>query len=326
MELSIDPPTTYVDSNVGYTAVYGSHISWSTPTTPVSREIDPRAAFDRLFRRKTAAQGRDTGADNSILDLVADDARRLQKQIGQADRVKVDEYFEAVRAVEKRIFFDAKRRKSELLDDPILRREIEGLDGRITNWYKPDAGKRGIDHTEQVRLMLDLMVMAFWTDSTRVSTFMFGNEVSGRNFAFLPGVNNSHHELSHHENNEDKMRQYALINQWHIAQYAYLLERLKSIREGSGTLLDNSMILMGGGMKDGNAHSPFNLPIILAGKGGGTLATGRHIIYEEKTAMCGLYLGMLARAGAPVKAFGDMDRELPGLADPLFSGKTRTAT
>ena len=320
LELSVEPPTTYVDTNVGFTALYGSHISWSTPTTPVTREINPQLAFDRLFRSNTAARAANRN-DASVLDAVMEDANSLQKRIGQADKLKLDEYFDAVRSVEKRIAFDAARRAATYQDDPLARAEIEKLGGRIRDYYK-DSSKlhERIDHTEQVRLMLDIMVLAFWTDSTRVATFMFGNEVSGKNFSFLPGVSGGFHEISHHSNDKAKLAEYTRINQWHLEQYAYMLGRMKAIREGNGTLLDNSMVMLGSGMKDGNAHDPHNLPIVLAGKAGGGLATGRHLKYAPKTPLCDLYRGMAARMGVPVSNFGDSDGELPGLSDAGYKG------
>ncbi|MEO6184181.1 MAG: hypothetical protein ABIP71_13970, partial [Verrucomicrobiota bacterium] len=129
-----------------------------------------------------------------------------------------------------------------------------------------------------------------------------------------------HHEISHHENKAEKLEQYKRINTWHLAQFAYILEKMKSIREGESTLLDNSMLLLGAGMRDGNAHNPKNLPIVLAGRGGGTIATGRHLVYEKGTPLCNLYRSMLSRAGAPVEKFADSTGELPGLADAEFSG------
>jgi len=322
LELSVEPPTTYVDTNVGYTALYGSHISWNTPTTPVTREINPQLAFDRLFRSNVAKGKGVSHNDTSVLDAVMEDAKGLKAKVGQADRRKLDEYFEAVRSVEKRIAFDAARRAAEYEGDPLARKEIERLGGQIKDYYQDPAKirERGIDHTGQVRLMLDIMVLGFWTDSTRIATFMFGNEVSGRNFSFLPGVSGSHHEISHHQGEKAKLEEYKRINIWHVQQYAYMLEKMKAIKEGEGTLLDNAMVLFGGGMRDGNAHSPYNLPIVLAGRGGGTLATGRHLTYREKTPLCDLYQGMLTRVGAPVTRFGDSDGELPGLADPSFKG------
>jgi hypothetical protein len=318
LELSIEAPWTFVDTNVGLTTLYGGHISWSTPTMPVAREVNPQMAFDRLFRRSAARKEGDAAGDRSVLDAVMEDAKRLQTRVGQADRLKLNEYYESVRSVERRIAFDAVRRKTEVMDDPAVRAEIDKLGGRIRDYYAVPEGKRGIDHTEQVHLMMDLMVLAFWTDSTRVATFMFGNEVSGKNFSFLPGVNGSHHEISHHSNEKDKLEQYKRINLWHTQQYAYLLERMKAIREGNGTLLDNSMVLFGSGMRDGNAHDPHNLPLLLAGRGGGTLATGRHLKYEKNTPLCNLYAGILSRMGTPASRFGDSTGELAGIADPAF--------
>lgn len=322
LELSIEPVTMGVDTNVGFTRIYGSHVSWSSPTTPVTREINPQLAFDRLFRPNNGPGKAASAEDQSILDVVAEDAKKLQATVGKADRLKLEEYFESVRSVEKRIAFDAARRKGEHLGDDLARQEIEKLGARITDYYKDPTrlSERKIDHTEQVRLMLDIMVLGFWTDTTRVATFMFGNEVSGKNFSFLPGVRGGHHELSHHENDAAKLEEYKRIGIWHLQQYAYMLERMKSIREGDGTLLDNSMVLFGSGIKDGNAHSWRNLPIVLAGKGGGTLATGRHLVYEKGTPMCNLYRAMLERVGVRLEQFGDSNGVLPGLDDPAFRG------
>jgi len=184
LELGIEPVTTGVDQNVGFTRLYGSHISWSTPTTPVAKEINPRLAFDRLFRSGSANRRGFKPSDRIVLDVVAEDARRLRAKVGRADQAKLDEYFDSVRAVEKRIEFDARRQREETLVDPLALREVEKLDQRITDFYKDHAqvSERRGDHTEHVRLMLDLAVLAFWTDSTRVSTFMFGNAVSGKSF------------------------------------------------------------------------------------------------------------------------------------------------
>jgi hypothetical protein len=323
LELGIEPVTTGVDTNVGYTRLYGAHISWSTPTTPVAKEINPQLAFDRLFRGPTN-DGQPNAPDRSVVDLVMEDAKRLNSKVGKADQAKVNEYLEAVRAVERRIQFDAKRKTDEYSTDPLVRIEIDKLGARIKDFYADPAraSERSGDHTEHVRLMLDLMVLAFWSDSTRISTFMFGNAVSGKNFSFLEGVKGAHHEMSHHENKEDKLEQYKLINIWHLAQTAYLLEKMESIKEGEATLLDNSMILFGAGMRDGNAHDPHNLPLVLAGWGGGTIASGRHLVYAKNTPLCNLYQSMLARVGAPVEQFSDSTGELRGLNDRSFKGES----
>jgi hypothetical protein len=258
-----------------------------------------------------------------VLDLVADDARRLKKRLGQADQLKLDEYFESVRAVERRIEFDAKRKSEEYRIDPLARTKIEKLGDRIDLYMDPkQASERGIDHTEHVRLMLDLLALAFWTDSTRVSTFMFGNAVSGKNFSFLEGVKGGHHQLSHHEDNPANLEQYKRINRWHVAQFAYLLERLRSMKEGTGTVLDRSMILCGAGMRDGNRHSPKNLPLLLAGRGGGSLAPGRHLVYDELHPMANLHLALIRRMGVARERFADSSAELAGLADPTYTGKS----
>ena len=322
LELGIEPVTTGVDTNVGYTRLYGAHISWNTPTTPVAKEINPKLAFDRLFRTSGGAQ---TGSpDPSVVDLVMQDAKRLKSKVGKADQAKVNEYLEAVRAVERRIEFDAQRKSAEYSEDPLVRREIDKLGARINDFYADPAraSERSGDHIEHVRLMLDLMVLAFWSDSTRISTFMFGNAVSNKNFSFLEGVKGAHHEMSHHENNADKLEQYKRINTWHVAQTAYMLEKMHSIREGEKTLLDNSMVLFGAGMRDGNAHDPHNLPLVLAGSAGGTIASGRHLLYPKNTPLCNLYQSMLARLGAPVESFSDSTGELAGLSDPNFQGTT----
>jgi hypothetical protein len=322
LELGIEPVATGVDTNVGFTRLYASHISWSTPVNPVAKEINPRLAFDRLFRSQTNQRRQSANGDKSVLDLVAQDARKLQSKVGAADRAKLDEYFESVRAVERRIEFDARRRREDTLVDPLAQKAIRELDGRITDFYNDPAqvSERRVDHTEQVRLMLDIMVLGFWTDSTRVSTFMFGNAVSGKNFSFLDGVSGGFHQISHHENDKAKLQEYLRINRWHIEQYAYLLGKLHSIQDGPGTLLDNSMILFGSGLRDGNRHNPHNLPIVLAGRAGGTLSPGRHIVYDKDTPLSNLYLAMLHRAGAPVERFADSTGELPGLNDPEFQG------
>jgi hypothetical protein len=324
LELGIEPVTNFVDGNVGYTALYGSHIAWSTPTTPVAKEINPRLAFDRLF--KSNSQGASPQDDRSILDLVADDAKSLRNQVGKSDQMKLDEYFDSVRAVEKRIEFNSRQRADENKLTPQALAEIEALDKRVTQWNNPERQKlaknvrRSGDHTDHVRIMLDLMVLAFWTDSTRISTFMFGNGVSPKNFSWLEGVNGGHHEISHHKNDKHNLEMYALINRWHVQQFAYMLDKMSQIKEGESTLLDNSMVLFGSCMRDGNSHNPHNLPLVLAGKAGGTVQGGRHLVHKKNTPLCNLFVSMLDRVGAPVKTFGDSTASLKGLDDPTYAG------
>ncbi len=303
LELGIDPVHNLVD--MGYSTVYGCHVSWRTPTLPAAKEIDPQQAFDRLFR---STQFGRSPADQSVLDLVRADAGKLRQAVGGADRQKLDEYLDSVRALELRIAAAA------------------GAEDR--NWRpsmaadqleRPPAPQG--DYTTHVRLMLDVMLMAFWTDSTRVSTFMFANDVSGRNFSFVEGVSDGFHPLSHHENNPEKQEQYKRINRYHVEQYGYLLERMRKIREGEGTLLDNAMVLFGSSISDGNAHSPLQTPTVLAGRGGGRIRTGQHLKLEKAAPLADLFVSMLSCLDIPVESFGDsrgnLDQQL--LASPEVS-------
>jgi len=315
LELGIDPVTTGVDTNVNYTRVYGSHISWSSATNPVPCEINPRSAFDRLFRKKNRS-GKQTADDKSVLDLVLEDAKDLRKQVGREDQQKLDQYLDSVRAVERRIDADERSLSAGENADPASQKALEELNGRINKAFGSQDEKKQLgsmprfDHTQHVRLMMDIMVLAFWTDSTRVGTFMFGNAVSGKNFSFLDGVKGGFHEISHHQNNGKQMEQYKRINIWHMQQYAYMLNRMKKIDDGGRSLLSNSMILCGSPLRDGNKHEPRNVPTVLAGQGGGTVKTGRHLTTAKDTPLCNLWTAMLKRVGAPVKKFADSTGEL----------------
>lgn len=297
LELGIDPVITGIDSNVGYTRLYGSHIAWRNASTPVAREISPRAAYQRLFgmKRTTStdpAAARKQEDDRKLLDLVLEDAQGLRGRLGRDDQTKLDEYLDSIRAVENRIEFFSK-------PDPRDWKAPEPGD------YAPPAGAPG-DHQAHVRLMFDLIALAFRTDTTRIATFMFANDVSQKNFAgLIDGVKGAHHEFSHHENKKEKFEAYSKIVRWHVEQFAWLLERMKSVKEGRGTLLDNSMVLLGSSLSDGNRHDPANLPILLAGRGGGTILSGRHVASPKGTPLCNVYTAMLERMGAATPGFGD---------------------
>jgi hypothetical protein len=319
LELGCELTAKGVDTNVNYTRLYASHIAWKTPTVPLPCEINPRIAFDRLCRSRSKQDAKRTTDENSVLDIVLEDAKRLKKQLGKHDQQKIDEYLDSVREVERRIEHEAGEIKAgHNLPTDVLQK-MQELDQRISKTMGKASREEELhsmprlNHTEHVRLMMDLMVLAFWSDATRVSTFMFGNAVSGRNFSFLDGVSGSHHSISHHKGNGKQLDQYQRINTWHVEQYAYMLEKMKGIKEGNSTLLDNSMVLFGSGLRDGNSHSPHNVPIVIAGKARGTIKTGRHMAYKKGTPLCGLYHGMLKRVGAPVKKIGDADKELAKL-------------
>ena len=299
LELAIAPVSTGVDKNVGYTRVYGAHIAWAGPTNPLAREINPRLVFERLFRA-SGPQADSAKQDVVLLDRVLEDARQLRQKLGTSDRHRLDEYLSVVRSLEDRL---------ERASRP------EQTTWKLRAPLNPEAKPAGIpkEHQEHVRLMFDMIALAFQTDTTRVATFMFGNEVSNQNFSFLEGVKGGHHNLSHHEKDPDKLRQYQIINRWHIDQYAYLLRKLRDMKEGEGSVLDNSMILFGSGLRDGNSHNPHNAPLVLAGRAGGRLATGQHLTYAPDTPIANLYVSMLDAFGAPVERFADSTGPLPGV-------------
>jgi hypothetical protein len=298
LELGISPVSTGVDINVGYTRVYGAHVAWSGPTTPLAREINPRYVFERLFR--AGNQERGTGREKPLLDRVIEDAKQLRQELGVADRQRVDEYLSVMRSLEQRL---------ERASTP-----------ERTKWkprarLDPQAKPEGIpqQHAEHVRLMMDMIAMAFQTDSTRICTFMFGNEVANTSFAFLDGVKGGHHDTSHHQKDPEKLRQYQIINRWHMEQYAYLLRKLREMKEGERSVLDNSMILFGSGIRDGDQHNPHNVPLVLAGRAGGRIITGQHLVYSKDSPLSNLYVSMLDAFGTPVERFADSTGPLSGL-------------
>jgi hypothetical protein len=238
--------------------------------------------------------------DVSILDLVMDQAKSVQRQGSASDRVRIDEYFESVRSVEQRI-------------EATMRPQKRWINQGKFPLERPAPGIPQV-HQEHVRLMLDIFVLAFWTDTTRIGTFMFGDAQTSQDYSFLPGVKGAFHAISHHGEDPERKEQYGKIIDWHTTQMAYFLGRMKSLDEGGASLLDNSMIMFGGSIKDGNRHTVQNLPLILAGRGKGTIRPGRRLRAPEKTPLCNLYLAMLHRMGIEETSFGDSTGALEGLA------------
>lgn len=227
-------------------------------------------------------------------------AKSLKKNGSAADRVRLDEYFESVRSVEQRL-------------EAALRPQKRWINQGKFPLERPAAGIPKT-HEEHVKLMLDIFILAFWSDTTRIGTFMFGDAQTSQDYSFLPGVKGAFHSLSHHGNDPATREQYGNIVDWHTGQMAYLLNKMKSLDEGGTSLLDNSMIMFGGSLKDGNKHAVENLPLILAGRGKGALRPGRRVRAPERTPVCNLYLALLNRMGIEESSFGDSTGPLSGLA------------
>jgi hypothetical protein len=299
LELSCDRGQEAGSCDSGYSCAYQFNISWRSEKLPMNPEIEPKAAFDRLFGSGSPDESREARLrrerqSRSVLDLVMDQTRRLQRNLGANDRAKLDEYLTAVREVERRI----------------------EQNGRMPPTVPEGAmGDFNADYTfeRHMRLMFDLMTLAFQTDSTRISSFLVSHDGGNRPYPFA-GVTSGHHSTSHHRNSADNLDKLARIDRWHATQFAYFLDRLKSVKEGEGTLLDNCMIVYGGGISDGNSHSHDDLPTLVAGHAGGSMTPGRHIKLESATPMTNLYLSMLDRMGAPLERFGDSSGRLEVIA------------
>jgi len=292
----------------GFTRLYAASISWKSPTQPCTREIDPRMAFDRLFRGVLPnTETHDQTWKNSVLDLVKDDASALQRKLGRADQDKLEEYLESIRSLEKRIDNEEKLKAFERQVTPEIKKELIGLNMRIDEFKEQVVG---VDATEKFKQMLDIIALAFWSDATRVITYMFGNAASGRNFSFLPGVQGSHHQISHHQNLAGALEEYRKINEYYVSLYAYFLEKLRCIPDGESNLLDNSMIMFTSGLRDGNSHSPRNLPVIVGGKAGGKLRTGQNLQFPKETPLANLYLSMAHVMDMRLSDFADSSGEL----------------
>ena len=278
----------------GYSCVYSSTMSWRSATQPLPKEINPKLVFERLFGTgKSSSQAQRNAQRKSVLDFVREDAGDLRAKLGATDQRKLDEYFSAVRDLELRI------ERTEKLPEVKLPKVTQptGVPAKLE---------------EHIRLLCDLLVLAFQTDTTRVCTFVLGNEGSNRPYGFL-GVPEGHHYLSHHGRDPKKQAKIRQINTFHISQFAYLLTKLKGIKEGDGTLLDHCMLAYGSGVGDGDRHNHDDLPILVVGKGGGTIKTGRHLRFGKETPVANLWLSLLDRMDSKVEQFGDATGRLKGL-------------
>lgn len=297
LELSCDRGQQAGACDTGCSCAYQFNLAWKSETLPMPPEVDPRLVFERLFGAgDDGGSRRRRATDRSILDFVLGDLGRLGARVGGADRAKLDEYATALRDLEARL------QRTERMPAPA-----------------PPAGARPSsiprEYPDHLRLMLDLLALAFQTDATRVATFILAHEGSNRSYPFV-GVPDGHHDISHHGGNPALKAKLALVNRFHVGELARFLGRLRAIREAEGTLLDHAMIVYGSGISDGDKHSHFDLPILIAGRGGGTLSPGRHLRHEKYTPASNLFVSLLERMGTPVDRFGDSTGALAGLDAP----------
>jgi hypothetical protein len=301
LEIGTEPGAMAGNCDSGYSCVYSSTMSWRSATQPLPKEVNPKIVFERLFSAANdpARAARDARR-LSILDFVREDSKGLENRLAAGDLRKLDEYFSAIRDIEVRIA------RAETLP-PV----------KTPDYPAPTAIPA--DFAEHIRLMSDLVVLAFQADVTRIVTFVLANESSNKPYPFI-AVPEGHHDLSHHGGDAGKQAKLQRINLFHAEQLAYLLNRLRQTPEGDGNLLDHSMIAYGSGIHDGNAHNHENLPILLAGGGCGTISAGRHVRYPAETPLSNLWLAMLNRMDISAEKLGDSSGALPDLHEPGAGG------
>lgn len=300
LEMAMDLLSIVGQCDNGYACVYQNNLSWSSPTTPLPAEAHPRIVFESLFGEGGSTEERRAALRQraSLLDSVAEDLSRLNRQLGASDRNKVNGYLESVREVERRI----QQAESNTRENPL-----------------PDLDRPvGVpaDYGDHARLMFDLQVLALQGDITRVTTFQLARETSNRTYP-QAGVSDPHHPLTHHGNDPEKVAKVAKINQYHVSLFTYFLKRLKETPEGDGSLLDHSLYLYGSGMGNPNVHDHQNLPIIVAGGGAGNMQGGRHIKFDTPKPLANLHLTLLNKVGVEVESFADSDGHIEGLFEPL---------
>jgi Protein of unknown function (DUF1552) len=298
--LGIEPNELRLED--GLSMIYGSSVSWVSPTKPATKELYPSRVFDRLVGDGSGRQ-----LDRSILDEIRRDSQSLRPKISRGDNEKLSEYLESIRDIEKRIDHASKEERIEgwrpTLAQPDMPRPKNELPQNVP------------DH---MKLMLDLIVLAFQMDRTRIATLMLNNDLSQMNFKFLEGVQGALHlDLTHNGHAADKEAMYLKTNQYHIAQFAYLTQRMKEISEGETSLLDNSILVATSSLFDGDLHGAGQLPFLITGKGGGTLKTGRILDYldkgDEGRKACSLHLSIMDRMGVTLDHFGDATTRLAEL-------------
>jgi hypothetical protein len=288
LEMSMDLMQTVGQCDNGYACVYQNNLSWSSPATPLPAEAHPRLIFESLFGEGGSAQERRSALRKkaSLLDFVNDDLQSLKRELGPADRSKIDDYLTSVREIEQRI----------------QKAEAATHDEALPDLDRPDGVPAS--YRDHARLMFELQMLAFQGDITRITTFQLARETSNRVYPET-GVTDPHHPLSHHGNDPRKIERMSKINAFHVSLFAEFLEKMRATPDGNGSLLDHSLFLYGSGMGNPNVHDHQNLPVIVAGGAAGGVKGGRHLHFDEPTALANLHLTLLDRAGVKVEKFGD---------------------
>jgi len=297
LEVGLEDARQAGDCDSGYSCAYTNNLAWRSETQPLPPVLDPRALFERLFgtgaELTPAERVLDGKLRRSILDFVMEDTSKLKADLGPTDRRKLDEYLSSIREIERQI------EKAE--------KDNAHIEPGMPKPYGVPA-----DFAEHFKLMTDMMTVAFQADLTRVSTFLVTREGTSRAYREI-GIADGHHPLTHHRNDPAMMEKVTQINTYHVQQFAAWIEKLKSIKDGDGTLLDNCMITYGAGLSDGNRHLHEDLPMLIAGSGGGTIKAGRRRVYRRETPICNLYLSMMERMGVRAEEFGDSTGRLQGI-------------
>ncbi|MEM9940275.1 MAG: DUF1552 domain-containing protein [Planctomycetota bacterium] len=300
LEMGTEASSTGGRCDSGYSCLYTSNISWRTDRSPLAKEINPAAVFERLFGSENEIENKKSLAKRdarrkSILDFVNGEAKSLSRVLGAQDRRKLDEYLYAVRDIERRL---------NSVD------KLGSQEEDFSNFKRPVGAPA--DYGDHVKLLFDMLVLAFQSDTTRVCSMMYANAGSNRSYRNL-SIKDGHHHLSHHGHSKKKQSNISQINTYHVSLLNHLLTRLDSVPEGNGTLLDHCMVMYGSGIADGNSHAHSNLPIALFGSGGGTIDTGRLIRLPKRAPLTNLYCSMLDRVGAKVETFSDSNGRIEQL-------------
>jgi len=296
LELCMDLLTTVGDCDNGFACAYQNNLSWSSPTTPLPAEAHPRVVFERLFGDGGSASERraELRKNASILDWITEDIAGLRSSLGPGDRSRVNHYLDTVREVERRI----------------QKAETQAAESKLPPLDRPIGVPAA--YADHAKLMFDLQALALQADITRVITFQLARETSNRTYPEI-GVPDPHHALTHHGGNPEKMERVAKINAFHVSLFAYYLDKLKSIPDGDGTLLDHSLLLYGSGMGNPDVHDHVNLPIVVAGGAAGRMKGARHIRYKEPVPLANLHLTLLDKAGVRLDAFADSTGKIESL-------------